>query len=206
MLWWARSALAHPTQLRRSPAWIGEHRGLAAQQLERSMIEDKPLILGIGGTPRRGSSSERALVISLKAAEDEGAPASLRRRTASADVYARTATVRSGFASPGRASCLPRHHHFVACLPRIDIWTDKERARLRGRTQNGHTRLPGWNSRRLHRLCWRLAGSWANISRASNDCSFPQRLANAARRDVEHIQRAVRRRGKLHRCGNQTSA
>ncbi|MEH2530079.1 FMN reductase [Bradyrhizobium sp. AZCC 1588] len=37
------------------------------------MIQDKPLILGIGGTPRRGSSSERALVISLKAAEDEGA-------------------------------------------------------------------------------------------------------------------------------------
>jgi FMN reductase len=37
------------------------------------MIQDKPLVLGIGGTPRRGSSSERALAISLKAAEDEGA-------------------------------------------------------------------------------------------------------------------------------------
>jgi FMN reductase len=37
------------------------------------MIQDRPLILGIGGTPRRGSSSERALAISLKAAEDKGA-------------------------------------------------------------------------------------------------------------------------------------
>ncbi|KRR23035.1 hypothetical protein CQ14_00465 [Bradyrhizobium lablabi] len=37
------------------------------------MIQDMPLILGIGGTPRRGSSSERALAISLKAAEDKGA-------------------------------------------------------------------------------------------------------------------------------------
>lgn len=37
------------------------------------MIQDRPLILGIGGTPRRGSSSERALVISLKAAEERGA-------------------------------------------------------------------------------------------------------------------------------------
>src|SRR4029079_18118454 len=43
------------------------------QQLEQRMIQDKPLILGIGGTPRRGSSSERALAISLKAAEDKGA-------------------------------------------------------------------------------------------------------------------------------------
>lgn len=37
------------------------------------MIQDRPLILGIGGTPRRGSSSERALAISLKAAEARGA-------------------------------------------------------------------------------------------------------------------------------------
>ncbi|MCJ9729646.1 NADPH-dependent FMN reductase [Bradyrhizobium sp. PRIMUS42] len=37
------------------------------------MIQKKPLILGLGGTPRRGSSSERALAISLKAAEAEGA-------------------------------------------------------------------------------------------------------------------------------------
>jgi FMN reductase len=37
------------------------------------MIQDNPLILGIGGTPRRGSSSERALAISLKAAEERGA-------------------------------------------------------------------------------------------------------------------------------------
>jgi len=37
------------------------------------MIQDRPLILGIGGTPRRGSSSERALVVSLKAAEERGA-------------------------------------------------------------------------------------------------------------------------------------
>ena len=37
------------------------------------MIQDRPLILGIGGTPRHGSSSERALAISLKAAEDKGA-------------------------------------------------------------------------------------------------------------------------------------
>jgi len=43
------------------------------QQLERMMIQDRPLILGIGGTPRHGSSSERALAISLKAAEDKGA-------------------------------------------------------------------------------------------------------------------------------------
>jgi FMN reductase len=37
------------------------------------MTESRPLILGIGGTPRLGSSSERALVVSLKAAEAEGA-------------------------------------------------------------------------------------------------------------------------------------
>lgn len=37
------------------------------------MIQDRPIILGIGGTPRRGSSSERALVVSLKAAEERGA-------------------------------------------------------------------------------------------------------------------------------------
>jgi FMN reductase len=37
------------------------------------MIGGRPLILGIGGTPRSGSSSERALAISLKAAEDKGA-------------------------------------------------------------------------------------------------------------------------------------
>jgi FMN reductase len=37
------------------------------------MTENRPLILGIGGTPRLGSSSERALVVSLKAAEAEGA-------------------------------------------------------------------------------------------------------------------------------------
>ncbi|MCA1510475.1 NAD(P)H-dependent oxidoreductase [Bradyrhizobium sp. NBAIM01] len=37
------------------------------------MIQDRPLVLGIGGTPRSGSSSERALTISLKAAERRGA-------------------------------------------------------------------------------------------------------------------------------------
>lgn len=37
------------------------------------MIHDKPLILGIGGTLRSGSSSERALSVSLKAAEAGGA-------------------------------------------------------------------------------------------------------------------------------------
>lgn len=37
------------------------------------MVENRPLILGIGGTPRHGSSSERALAVSLKAAEAEGA-------------------------------------------------------------------------------------------------------------------------------------
>ncbi len=37
------------------------------------MVQDRPLILGIGGTPRRGSSSERELAISLKAAEQRGA-------------------------------------------------------------------------------------------------------------------------------------
>lgn len=37
------------------------------------MIENQPLILGIGGTPRPSSSSERALAVSLKAAEAEGA-------------------------------------------------------------------------------------------------------------------------------------
>lgn len=37
------------------------------------MIQERPLIVGIGGTPRRGSSSERALAVSLKAAEDRGA-------------------------------------------------------------------------------------------------------------------------------------
>jgi FMN reductase len=37
------------------------------------MIQNKPLIVGIGGTPRPGSSSERALAISLKAAESRGA-------------------------------------------------------------------------------------------------------------------------------------
>lgn len=37
------------------------------------MIQNKPLVLGIGGTPRPGSSSERALAVSLKAAEAEGA-------------------------------------------------------------------------------------------------------------------------------------
>jgi FMN reductase len=33
----------------------------------------KPLIVGLGGTPRPGSSSERALSLSLQAAADEGA-------------------------------------------------------------------------------------------------------------------------------------
>lgn len=33
----------------------------------------RPLVLGIGGTPRAGSTSEKALVISLKAAEAAGA-------------------------------------------------------------------------------------------------------------------------------------
>ncbi|QND72827.1 NADPH-dependent FMN reductase [Tardiphaga robiniae] len=37
------------------------------------MIEDRPLIVGIGGTPRPGSSSERALAISLRAAKEKGA-------------------------------------------------------------------------------------------------------------------------------------
>ncbi|PPQ16448.1 FMN reductase [Bradyrhizobium sp. AC87j1] len=37
------------------------------------MIQDRPLIVGIGGTPRRGSSSESALTFSLKAAEQRGA-------------------------------------------------------------------------------------------------------------------------------------
>jgi FMN reductase len=37
------------------------------------MIQNKPLILGIGGTPRHGSSSERALAVSLKASRSEGA-------------------------------------------------------------------------------------------------------------------------------------
>ena len=41
--------------------------------MEQRIFQDRPLILGIGGTPRRGSSSERALAISLKAAEDNGA-------------------------------------------------------------------------------------------------------------------------------------
>jgi FMN reductase len=37
-------------------------------------VSDKrPVILGIGGTPRPGSSSERALAVSLRAAEAEGA-------------------------------------------------------------------------------------------------------------------------------------
>ncbi|SCK14852.1 FMN reductase [Variovorax sp. HW608] len=35
--------------------------------------DDRPLIVGIGGTTRAGSSSERALSISLRAAEAEGA-------------------------------------------------------------------------------------------------------------------------------------
>lgn len=35
--------------------------------------EGRPLILGLGGTPRHGSSSERALAISLRAAEAAGA-------------------------------------------------------------------------------------------------------------------------------------
>lgn len=33
----------------------------------------RPLILGLGGTPHRGSSTERALLVSLAAAADEGA-------------------------------------------------------------------------------------------------------------------------------------
>ncbi|MBR1175282.1 NAD(P)H-dependent oxidoreductase [Bradyrhizobium sp. KB893862 SZCCT0404] len=37
------------------------------------MLKNKPLIVGIGGTPRLGSSSERALAVSLKAAEAAGA-------------------------------------------------------------------------------------------------------------------------------------
>ncbi|MCO5066376.1 MAG: NAD(P)H-dependent oxidoreductase [Rhizobiaceae bacterium] len=37
------------------------------------MTEKQPLILGIGGTPRAGSSSERALAVSLAAAREEGA-------------------------------------------------------------------------------------------------------------------------------------
>ena len=37
------------------------------------MPDRRPVILGIGGTPRAGSSSERSLAVSLKAAENEGA-------------------------------------------------------------------------------------------------------------------------------------
>ena len=37
------------------------------------MIQNRPLIVGLGGTPRRGSSSERALAVSLRAAEERGA-------------------------------------------------------------------------------------------------------------------------------------
>lgn len=36
-------------------------------------MRSRPLILGLGGTPRPGSSTERALAISLRAAEDCGA-------------------------------------------------------------------------------------------------------------------------------------
>ncbi|MDA9496889.1 FMN reductase [Bradyrhizobium sp. CCBAU 11357] len=36
-------------------------------------MQDRPLIVGIGGTPRAGSSSERALAVSLKAAAERGA-------------------------------------------------------------------------------------------------------------------------------------
>ncbi len=36
-------------------------------------MEDQPLIVGLGGTTRPGSSSEKALAVSLRAAEQSGA-------------------------------------------------------------------------------------------------------------------------------------
>lgn len=39
----------------------------------RGCRSERPFILGIGGTPRAGSSSERALAVSLKAAAERGA-------------------------------------------------------------------------------------------------------------------------------------
>lgn len=56
-----------------------ESRGVDRLKPESAMVEGgsvsetRPVILGIGGTPRAGSSSERSLAVSLKAAEAEGA-------------------------------------------------------------------------------------------------------------------------------------
>jgi FMN reductase len=156
------------------------------------MIQDRPLILGIGGTPRRGSSSERALTISLKAAEDKGARTML---LSGAELL--LPMYMPGQQQPDQASRLlaalrecqgiiissPAYHGSISGLIKNALdYAEELRADARAYLNPG----------RVHRMCRRVAGGWADAGRTADDCSLTQGLAHAPRGDVEHVHRPVR--------------
>ena len=159
------------------------------------MIQDRPLILGIGGTPRRGSSSERALAISLKAAEDKGArtillsgaelllPMYMPGQQQSDQASRLLAALRE---CHGIIISSPAYHGSISGLIKNALDYAEE---LR---TDARAYLDG-----IPVGCIACAGGWQavgqTLGRTADDCSLAQGLAYAPWRDVEHVHSPVRR-------------
>jgi len=93
------------------------------------MADKRPLIIGLGGTPRSLSSSERALAISLRAAEAGGADtiAFSGPSTGSTDVPAQQLpTERRKRVDWWMRSAMRRHHYCGGLLSRIHVGFDQD--------------------------------------------------------------------------------
>jgi NAD(P)H-dependent FMN reductase len=161
----------------------------------------KPIILGLGGTPRPGSTSERALALSLQAAAEEGAETLL---ISGADLML-------PMYFPSTAERTPEAQHLIQAFRRchgIIISTPAYHGSLSGLIKNALDYSedlrtdPRVYFDGLAVGCIVCAGGWQAAGQtlaALRDRPCVAWLANAARRHAQHVHQAVRRRWSLPR-------
>jgi hypothetical protein len=140
----------------------------------------RPLILGLGGTPRQGSTTERALALSLSAAAAEGADIIM---IAGQDLMLRMYTPDNAERTAGRKRLIDA---FRRCSGLV----------IASPAYHGSLRRPRRGPR-----CVRLglASRGADVGRPSFDCACASRLADAAWRCAQYVGTVVRRRRTVPR-------
>ena len=166
-------------------------------QTEISMTSFRPYIVGIGGTTRPGSSSEKALRYALALAEAQGADVELfDGASINLPMYAPESPARSEDAQR-LISALRRAHGVILSTPCYHgsvSGPGEERAGLYGGHVQGCRAIPGWPSGGTHRLrAWlaihRRGAVGVPIHRAR-----VARVAHAYGRFDQHVGGTVRRK------------
>ena len=166
----------------------------------------RPFIVGIGGTTRPGSSSEKALRYALALAEALGADVELfDGASINLPMYAPESAVRSEAAqrmiaalrrAHGVILSTPCYHGSVSGLVKnaLDYTEDmcKDRGALPGRARGRAYRLRAW-----------LAIHWRGVDGLPLDRARAARMANADGRGDQHAGGSIRRKRRGDRRSNR---